>query len=154
MTRGAALSGHKPTYVASFEAAVGSATLPQGSLYAVAANGFSLLEAYFITISSVAEKQLLLQRLTSTGTPGATQTAAKYDDDSPAAACTPKTTHTVAPGLGDGLHLVRVSSNVGQGIYGSFHDVPVECAPGTANGIGWLPLLADGTAEVTFVWEE
>ena len=37
-------SGYKARYISAMDCAAGSATLPQGSLYAVAATGYSLLE--------------------------------------------------------------------------------------------------------------
>lgn len=147
-------SGYKARYVSVMDCAVGSATLPQGSLYSVAATGFSLLEASFARQGAAAQLQAQLTVLTSTGTPGATGAVAKYDDDASAAQCLPKNTHTVAPGLGNGLHSGRLPTSAQTCLWFGFHDDPIECPSGTANGIGWIMVGASGAADVMFVWEE
>lgn len=144
---------YKPRFVTGFAATVGSATLPQGSLYAVAGIGYSLIEAGF-SGGGAGSKRTSLQRLTSAGTPGAGQGIGKYDDDTAAASCTPFATHTVAPSLGDALHATPGLATAQTGFYYGFHDRPIECPAGTANGIGWLPSTPSGVYDVIFVWEE
>jgi hypothetical protein len=146
--------GQRARYVSAFDASVGSATLPQGSLYSVAGNGFNLIEAHFMRSGAAAGLAVRLQRLTSAGTPGATQAIGKYDDDGPAALCLPKLTHTVAPTLGQNLHVVRLPTSASTGVIWTFHDTPIKINVGTANGCGWLPTTPSGAADVTFVWEE
>ncbi len=126
----------------------GSATLPIYSTYSIAAVGFELREvaAFNTTINAA---RLRLQRLTTAGTQGAAQTEAKYDDDSPAASCTSFTTHTVAPTLGDGLHMMPLGAAVGAGTILTFYDRGIECPVGTANGIGII--VATGTGQVADV---
>jgi hypothetical protein len=151
---GASKSGYKARYVSGFDAPVGSATLPQGSVYAVAACGFSLLEAMWMRSGAAAGQNIRLQRLTTLGTPGATQAAGNYDGDFSTPQCLPVTTHTVAPTLGDRLHGYRPATSISQGWCWTFRDEPVEIPIGTANGLGILPTTASGAADVTFVWEE
>ncbi len=140
-------------YVSGFNATIGSATLPQGSLYASASVGYSLIEAAWFS-GNVTAKRVQLIRLTTTGTQGAAQTAGKYDDDSATATASPRTTHTVAPTLGDRLHGCPSVAAAETGIVYSFHDRPIECPLGTANGIGFLPTTASGAAGIMFVWDE
>lgn len=159
LTGGSAVSGqsrtgYKARYVAVMDCAVGSATLPQGSLYAVAATGFSLLECAFARQGAAAQLRAQLTRLTSLGTAGATGAVAKFDDDASAAQCLPVNTHTVAPGLGDAMHAARLPTSAQTAGWFGFYDEPIEVPVGTANGIGWLPLTASGAADVHFVWEE
>lgn len=141
-------------YVSSFDAPVGSATLPQGSLYSVAGNGFNLIEASFMRSGAAASLKVLLHRLTSLGTPGATQAFGRYNPKEPPALCLPKQTHTVAPTLGQALHIMRLPTSAGTGCIWTFHDTPIKINTGTANGCGWLPTAPSGAADVTFVWEE
>lgn len=147
--------GVKARYVGSIIAApVGSATLPQGSLYAAASTGFALIEAGWFGNSTTGGKRVQLNRLTTLGTPGAVQTAGKFDDDAPAAVCQVRDTHTVGPTLGDRLHQVPSLNAAQQGLWYGWHDDPLEVASGTGNGIGFLPTVAAGNTDVTFVWEE
>lgn len=147
-------SGYKARYVSSMDCAVGSGTLPQGSLYAVAATGYSLLECCFARQGAAAALRVNLNRLTTLGTPGSTGGVSEYDDDAAVGQCLPKLTHTVAPTLGDALHPARLPTSAGTAGWWGFHDEPIECAIGTANGIGFLPTTASGAADVMFVWEE
>lgn len=132
----------------------GSTTLPIFSVYSPAGSGFELREAACFNTTTTAARERL-QRLTTAGTPGAGQTEAKYDDDSPAAAATAFTTHSVGPTLGDGLHVMPMGAAIGAGSILTFYDRGIECAAGTANGIGII--VASGTgqiADVHMVWDE
>ncbi len=140
-------------YVSAFNANVGSPTLPQGSLYSSAAVGPALIEAGLFS-AAVGQKKVRLQFLTSTGTQGASQVTAKYDNDGVAAACTAFATHTVAPTLGDRLQSFPTPPSAGTGAMYGFHDRPVEVPIGTANGIGFLPTTAAGSIDAVFVWDE
>lgn len=146
--------GFKARYVAGLMPAVGSATLPQGSLYSVAAQGFSLIEASWFTVGATGGRRVALYRLTTAGTPGAAVTEAKYDDDAPTSLCQAFLTHTVAPTLGDRLTTMPVQNAAATGIYVGWHDRPIECPVGTANGVGFVPNPAAGNADVVFVWDE
>lgn len=154
ITGPASKSGYKARYVSVMDCAVGTSTLPQGSLYAVAATGYALLETSFARQGAAAALRVNLNRLTSLGTPGATGGVSEYDDDAAVGQCLPKNTHTVAPGLGDAMHPARLPTSAGTAMWLGFHDEPIEVPIGTANGIGWLPTTPSGAADVMFVWEE
>ena len=139
-------------YVSAFIAAVGSTTLPQGSLYSAAAIGAALIEVGTWS-NSATQKKLQLRRLTSVGT-AVSQGKGNYDNDGLAASCTAYTTHTVAPTLGDPLHGFSTPGAGGTGIMWGFHERPVEIPIGTTNGIGILPLTALGGTDVVLVWDE
>ncbi len=132
----------------------GSTTLPLVSLYSIAAVGFELREAAsFNTTVTAARNQL--RRLTTTGTVGAALTESKYDDDSAAASATAVNTHTVAPTLGDPLHLMPMGAAIGSGTILTFYDRGVECPVGTANGIGIIVATGTGQiADIHMVWDE
>jgi len=136
-------------------AGAGSTTLPLISLYAAASVGGRLREvgAFNTTPTAV---DIKLVRLTSTGTQGASLTAAKYDDTSAAASCTPKNTHTVAPTLGDDLgYRASLGAAIGSGVIWTFGDTGIHIPPGTANGIGII--IENGTGQILqayFVWDE
>lgn len=154
MARGIDRSGYLARYVCSHSPALGSATLPQGSIYSSATSGFGLLEVIFSGTTSSA-KRVQLRRLTSAGTPGTGSTEVKYDDDATAPLATVFLTHTGAPGLGDAMHLMPGEAVSGSCRWAAFHDDPLEVAVGTANGLGLLRLDANtGGADVHWVWEE
>ena len=153
-TKPASKSGYKSRHVAGIAPAVGSATLPQGSLYAVAVTGCSLLEASFIRAGAVAAITGQFVRLTTLGTPGTANNTSEMDDDAPSAECLAFVTHSVAPTLGTIMHRFRLPTSAGTGVWYTFHDEPVEVPIGTANGVGFLPVTPSGGADVTFVWEE
>lgn len=149
------MGAYAPRYVCSQAAiSVGSSTLPQGSIYAAAAVGFSLIEAGWFPGGATGGRRVWLYRLTSQGTPGSSAARAKLDPDSVASSCTVFGTHTIAPALGDRLHQMPVQNAIGSGIFFGFHDAPLEVPVGTANGVGIVPATAAGAADVTWVWEE
>lgn len=142
-------------YVCCQITAVGSTTLPVGSIYSIAGVGFSLLEAGATSGTSSA-KRGALRRLTTAGTPGAGGTEVRYDDDDDVPQATVFATHSVAPTLGDTLHKFALLAAAGLSILYSFHDQPIEVPPGTANGIGWVrtDVNTGGFEPVIWVWEE
>ncbi len=132
----------------------GSVTLPIVSVYAIAAVGFELREVACFNTTVTASRNRL-QRLTTTGTVGAALTEAKYDDDSAPASCTGVNTHTVAPTLGDGLHMLPMGAAIGSGTILTFYDKGIECPVGTANGLGIIVLSGTGQiADVNLIWDE
>ncbi len=135
-------------------AVVATTALPGYSVYSIAAVGFELREvACFNTTVTAARHRLA--RLTTAGTAGAGQVESKYDDDSAAASCTAFLTHTVAPTLGDGLHMLPMGAAIGSGTILTFYDKGIECPVGTANGIGVVVATATGQiADHHFVWDE
>lgn len=141
-------------YTASARTGAGSTTLPIFSLYAAAGSGGALRQ---IEVTNTTSTALVLQlvRLTTTGTQGATVTAAKHNPNAPAAACTAKQTHTVAPTLSDIIATYDLGAAVGAAVFDAFGDTGLVILAGTANGIGLV--VANGTGQIsdaTFIWDE
>lgn len=136
-------------------AGAGSTTLPSGSIYATATVSFKLRECGIsnTTATACAEKLTLV---TTRGTAGSATTAAKQDDNSVAANCTPFNTHTVAPTLGSDLgYRAQLGAAVGSAFVWTFGDVGIRAPLGTANGVGII--TENGTGQVLqwyFVWDE
>lgn len=144
-------------HAAGRAAGVGSATLPLSSLYATAAVRPRLVEVgvFNTTATAVALK---LQRVTTTGTQGATITAAYEDDSAQAAVATAKDTHTVAPTLGSVIRYFSLGAAIGAGVIFSFGGgkTPGLIIPNTT-GDGIALILAVGTGQICdwfFVWDE
>jgi hypothetical protein len=143
-----------PRYVAGARTSAGSTTLPIISLYAAAGNGGTIREVGLFQTAAVAVS-LELIRLTSTGTQGATITAAKFDPDSAANACLAKQTHSVAPGLGAVMHSVTLAAAIGAGVVWTFADTGLRTGVGTAVGIGVLVSTGTGAVmDAYIVWDE
>jgi hypothetical protein len=142
-------------YSAGVKTSVGSTTLPIISLYAAAASGGKIREVGLFNTTDVAV-DLKLVRLTTAGTQGAGLVEGKHDPDSPAAACTAFTTHTVAPTLGDDLgYRVTLGAPKGSGVVWTFGDAGLRIPVGTANGIGVIVENGTGQAiQATIVWDE
>jgi hypothetical protein len=142
-------------YSTGVKTGAGSTTLPIISLYAIAAVGGTIREiGVFNTTASAFD--IKLTRLTTAGTQGAGLTAAKYNPDAPNASCTPFTTHTVAPTLGNDLgYRSSLGAAIGSGVIWTFGDIGLRIPVGTANGIGVI--VENGTgqaAQAYIVWEE
>lgn len=144
-------------FTAAFQSSAGSTTLPLGSLYATAAVRPRLVEVHAFNTTATAV-ELALYRLTTTGTQGATVTAAYENDNSQSAVSTAKQTHTVAPTLGGKLRQFNVGAAIGSGVILTFGGGRTEglIIPNTTgDGIGVL--VGSGTGQVldlTFVWDE
>ncbi len=141
-------------YVASTRTAAGSTTLPIFSLYSIAAVRPKIKEVGVFNSAAVAVA-IGLQRLTSAGTPGAAVTKAKQDPDAVAGSCTPFTTHTVGPTLGDLLHRFTTAAAIGSGVVWTFGPDGLLVPVGTANGIGIVITTGTGQiCDVYVVWDE
>lgn len=140
-------------YVAGARTSAGSATLPIISLYAAAAVGGAIREVGVFNTTAVAVS-LQLIRLTSTGTQGATITAAKFDPDSAANSCLAKQTHTVAPTLGAVMHSVTLAAAQGAGVVWTFADSGVRTGVGVANGVGLIVVGTGQICDAYIVWDE
>ena len=142
-------------YSAGVKTSAGSTTLPLISLYSAASVGGAIREiGCFNTTATAVDIKLV--RLTTTGTQGAGLTAAKYNPDAVAASCTAKTTHTIAPTLGDDLgYRASLGAAVGSGTIWTFGDIGLRIPTGTANGIGVI--IENGTGQALqayIVWDE
>jgi hypothetical protein len=144
-----------PRYtVGALSAGAGSTTLPLFSVYAAAAIAGTLRECgvFNTTATGVAVK---LARLSTTGTQGATVTAAKYNPDSAAAAMGGFNTHTVAPTATDLGYRAQLGAAVGSGVIWTFGDLGIRLTAAVTNGVGVL--IENGTGQVCqvyFVWDE
>ena len=142
-------------YSAGVRTAAGSTTLPIASPYAAAGVSPKLRECgmFNTTTTAVAEK---LQRLTTTGTQGTSQTEAKYDPDTAVSGGDFRTTHTVAPTLGDDLgYRVPLGAAVGVGVIFIMVDIGIIIPLGTMQGIGVIVVIGIGQiADVYMVWDE
>lgn len=142
------------TYTSSFRTTAGSSTLPIASIYAAAAESFTLraVEVYNTTATDLAVR---LIRLTTQGTAGTGQTEARWDPAIGAAAqATVFTTHSVAPSLGDELRRASIGAAVGAAVIWVFGRDGIKCPVGTANGIGILPVGTGQVCDVVFEWDE
>src|SRR2546427_456868 len=133
----------------------GSITLPIMSIYAAAAVSGSLREVgVFNTTATNVDVKLV--RLTSTGTQGATITAAPQVDRSAAASCGLFNTHTVAPTLGNDLgYRASLGAAIGSGVIWTFGDRGIEWPVAVTQGIGVI--IENGTGQICqvyFVWDE
>ncbi len=135
--------------------AIGSTTLPIISLYAIANISGALREVGLFNTAATAVN-LVLRRLTTAGTQGASQTEAQHDEDSPTPNMDLRTTHTVAPTLGDDLgYRTTLGASIGAGVIWTFGDKGLIIPTGTANGIGVL--VGTGTGQIIdayMVWDE
>lgn len=144
-------------YSAEFTTSAGSSTLPIGSVYAVAANGFILREAgVFNTVATAPTVGMKLVRLTSTGTQGAAITETLFDPNLAPNACQAFNTHSVAPTLGTDIASMGVGAAIGSGTILTFYGEGggIRVTSGTANGVGILPLGVGQVCTVYFVWDE
>jgi hypothetical protein len=142
-------------YISGVRTGTPTTALPGCSLYSAASVGFSLREHGMFNTTTTATAQKL-QRLTSTGTQGTAQTAAKYDPNSNTAQCSFRTTHSAGPTLGDDLgYRVPLGAAVGAGVIWTFLASGILCPTGTGNGIG--NITATGTGQVIdayMLWDE
>lgn len=136
---------------------IGSATLPFASLYATAACRPRVVEVGVFNSTATAVV-LKLQRVTTTGTQGATVTASFEDDSSQTAVATAKDAHTVAPTLGGVIRYFSLGAAIGSGVIWSFGGgkTPGLIIPNTT-GDGLALIVATGTGQICdwyFVWDE
>lgn len=131
-------------YAAGVLTSAGSTTLPIISLYGSASVKPRILEIGLFN-AGAATVALKLVRLTTTGTQGTALTAAPLISDDVAAVASARTTHTVAPTLGNDLGY-RTSLAVGGGVIWTWADLELTL-PVTANaGIGVI--VENGTGQV------
>lgn len=142
-------------YSAGVKTSAGSTTLPLASLYAAAGSGGRLREVGITNTTSTA-LDVKLVRMSDTGTRGAGLTEAKHNPDSPAAACTAATTHSIAPTITDDLgYRASIGAAIGAGVIWTFGDTGIGLATGAGNGIGIVIENGTGQAcQVDFVWDE
>ncbi len=125
---------------------IGSATLPIGSLYGVAASGCNVRQIGLFNTTAIACVYELV-RLTSTGTQGAGLVEAEWDEEKNAPQCLGFNTHTANPGLGKKLGILfTIGAAIGAGHIETFGDSGIVIPKGVANGLGII--LKTGTGQI------
>ena len=143
-------------YVAGARAAgAGSNTLPVGSLYSIAGVNPRIREIGITNTSAVAVA-VALCRMSTAGTQGAALTEQGLDGSTTAPGCTAFNTHTGGPTLVDMGYRTVLGAVVGASVIWTFGgDVGLNCAVGTANGIGiYIPTGTGQILDFYFVWNE
>ena len=135
-------------------AAIGSATIPAGSLYAPAGNRLLLREIHAFNTTTTAVV-VAVQMFTATGTQGAGITEIEYDNEGPTPTGTVFNSHTVTPTITAGeLKRANLAAAIGAGITWVFNEA-VYIPAGTANGVGVTTPTGTGQIlDLTFVWDE
>jgi hypothetical protein len=142
-------------YSAGVKTSAGSTTLP---LAALAANASVAVKVREIGVSNTTNTafDIKVVRLTTAGTPGASQTETAYESDAPTATASFNTTYTsTGPTLVDLGYRFSLGAAIGAGVIWTFGDTGLRIPAGTANGIGIV--VENGTgqaAQIYFVWDE
>lgn len=147
------------SYSATIDTSAGSSTLPIISLYnsATVVGKITQVAAWNTTAISLG---LRVMRITTAGTQGAGITAAKTDPDSPAAACTPFTTHSsTGPTLGDAIDGFYLGAAIGAGVIlpappGGWRIGSVDAVTAVTDGIGLVPIATGQVCRCTIWWDE
>ena len=132
----------------------GSATIPQMSLYAVAATRLLLREVHVYNTTTTAV-EVSLQQFTTAGTVGIAINVAEHDNQGPPALGTPFQAHTAGPTITTGeFARARLAAAIGGGAVWVFND-GLLIPQGTANGIGVTTQTGTGqVCDITFIWDE
>jgi hypothetical protein len=133
---------------------VGSATLPQFSLYA-AANVHPHVREVAVFNTTVSGFVVALMRLSSAGTQGTAKTEVPEGDPLQASLAQAFNGHTVAPTLNGELRRATIGAALGSGIIWTFGDRGLKIDSGTANGIGVI--VPSGTGQISdwyISWDE
>ena len=142
-------------YSAGVKTTAGSTTLPLAALAASASVGAKLREiGAFNTTNTAVDIKLV--RLTTAGTPGASQNEEKHDPDSATASCSFNTTYSsTAPTTTDLGYRAALGAAIGAGVIWTFGDQGLRVPTGVANGIGIVVENGTGQAlQVYAVWDE
>lgn len=130
-----------------------SATLPAGSLYAIANRPLAVYEVGAFNTTTTATT-IALARFTTAGTPGAGFTELSEDPDITPVA-TLFDTHTVGPTIAGAFIRGILGAAVGSGVIWTFGGKGLIIPQGTANGVGlYVPTGTGQVWDFYFVWEE
>lgn len=130
----------------------GTSALPLVSLYGTAAVRPRVVEVGIWNTTAVAVT-VSLNRLTTTGTPGAGLTEVPEDSPLHAAVATGFAGHTIGPTIGGELRRATLAAAIGSGVIWTFQGI--ELSEATTNGIGLI--VPTGTGQVldyAIVWDE
>ncbi len=143
-------------YGAGFRAAaIGSATIPAGSVYAVAATRL-LLRQIIVSNTTTSAVVVAVQAFTATGTQGAAITEIEYDNDGPPPLGTVFNSHTVTPTITAGeFGRATLAAAEGAAFVFTFNEPGLYIPSGTANGIGIMTPTGTGQIlDISFTWDE
>lgn len=140
-------------FSSSFQTAAGSSTLPIASIYAIAGTSPTIRQIGVFNTTAVAVA-LRLMRLTTTGTQGAGQTEAEWDEDGSPPLATVFTTHTVLPTLGNEMRRAQLGAAIGSGVIWTFGGKGLIVPVGTTSGIGLVPVGTGQICDFYIDWEE
>jgi hypothetical protein len=132
----------------------GSTTLPIAGLMAQASTPLWLVECWATNTTTTAFA-CCMRRITVVQTPGAAQTVQYEENDTGTLKGDPRDTWTVGPTFATGaLRNAAVGASVGSGDVFTFGGRALYIPPGTANGVGIVPITGAGQiCDVTFVWD-
>lgn len=132
----------------------GSATIPAGSLYAVANRPLVVREVHVWNTTATATS-VALRRLTTAGTQGAALDELSEDPEITPAG-TLFNTHSAGPTITAGVYVRGIlGAAIGSGVIWTFGGNGLVIPAGTGNGVGLL--VPDGTGQVwdfAYVWDE
>jgi hypothetical protein len=135
-------------------ASAGTATLPAGSLYAVANRPLALLEVGAFNTTAT-ETTCAVARFSTAGTAGAAATEMAEDPEITPVGVVAGTHTSTAPTLVGTYVRATLGAAKGAGVIWTFGGRGLIIAQGTGNGIGLL--VPDGTGQIWdcyFVWDE
>lgn len=135
--------------------AIGSSTIPFGSLYCPSGNG-GVIREIGIWNTVATEVVVAVQRLTTTGTQGAGLDELDMWNELRAATLTGFNSHTAGPTITAGFfRRASLGAQIGAGVIWTFGGSGLVIPAGTANGIGLT--TPNGTGQITdyyIEWEE
>ncbi len=143
-------------YAAAFRAAaIGSATIPAGSIYAVAATRL-LVRKIVVSNTTTTAVVVAIQAFTATGTQGAGVTEIEYDNDGPPPLGTVFNSHTVTPTITAGeFERATLAAAEGAAFVFTFNEPGLYIPSGTANGVGITTPTGTGQIlDIGIVWDE
>lgn len=131
-----------------------TATLPAGSLYAVANRPLYLVEVSVWNTTATATT-VALALFTTAGTPGAGYTEISEDDEYTPVGTLFDSHTSIAPTLTGVIRRSILGAAVGSGVFWTFGSRGKRIRAGTTNGVGLI--VPSGTGQVwdfDFVWDE
>ncbi len=143
-------------YGAGFRAAaIGSATIPAGSLYAPAGNRL-LLRKIIVSNTTTSAVVVAVQMFTTTGTQGTGVTEIEYDNAGPPPTGTVFQSHTSGPTITAGeFDRVTLAAAEGATMVFTFNEPGLYIPAGTGNGAGITTPTGTGQIlDLSYTWDE
>ncbi len=143
-------------FAAGFRAAaIGSPTIPAGSLYSPSTNRL-LLRKVIVSNTTTTAVVVAIQMLTSTGTQGAAIDEIEYDNQGPPNTGTVRNSHTAGPTITVGeFDRATLAAAEGAAFVFTFNDPGLYVPAGVANGVGITTPTGTGQIlDISFTWDE